>query len=100
MSVGLLLSVVLLLATRERVGGRLWLVGAVACFGLLSAMDGRTLETWMWLRGWSGLGMDAASAVIDGSVTGLSAAGWAGLAAWVATGLARSSRRLRSAPAS
>ncbi len=100
MSVGLLLSAVLLLANRERVGGRVLLVGAVACFGLLLALDGRTLETWMWLRGWSGLGMDAASAVIDGSVQGLELAGWSGLAAWLATGLARRLPRPWSAPAS
>lgn len=100
MSVGLLLATVLLLATREVAAGRAWLLLALACFGALLGLDGRTLETWMWLRGWSGLGMDAASALIDGSVRALDVVGWVGLSGWLATGLARRLPRPRSARAS
>gem|GEM_PF-3061065 len=84
MSVGLLLAGVLLAATRGDRVGRLGLLTAVAGFGALGLLDGRTLELWMWLRGWSGLGMDAASRVVDGSVHALNGLGWCGLVGWVA----------------
>lgn len=96
-SLGLILCSVLLLATRERLGRRRWLMGAAVLFFGYFALHGRTLELWMVLKAWTGLGGDTASAVVDTLYAFVRFAGWPPLVVWAAlTGRDhRSTPRLR-----
>ncbi len=80
--IALLITGVVLLAARLRVrGGWLLWVGAVL-LALRLALIGRTLELWEWSMGTFMLGMDQASAWVDGLDATLEWVSWLPLVAW------------------
>lgn len=80
--IALLITAVLLLAARLRVrGGWLLWVGALL-LALRLALIGRTLELWEWSMGTFALGMDQASAWVDGLDATLEWVSWGPLVAW------------------
>ena len=79
----LLFTAVILLAARLRVrqGWLLWVGGLL--LGLRIAMIGRTLELWEWSMGAFMLGMDQASAWVDGLDATLEVVSLVPLALWM-----------------
>lgn len=62
---------------------RRWLAGGLLLFVAAALIDDHSLRLWGSLRQFLGLGLDAASAVIDGGEQVVRGAGWLVLLRWV-----------------